>query len=331
MKKLIIILLSGLFWSFTSLTGYADSFEMHTVRPKDTYWEIAQEHNKHIDEIKSINNASDDLLLEGAFIRIQPLPRAISIEINGKPVKSDPDPYLENNRAFVPIRSIAEALGIKEISWNEESKTAILKDDEMILNLPYGSQTAEINGKEIELDAPVNILEGRTFVPVRFIAETLNCTVEWDAENYQISITTGPHQLSSTKTSYTSAIENYTEEDLYWLSRIVESEAPDEPYEGKLAVANVVLNRKKSSDFPNTIKKVIFQKANGYYQFTPVKNGSIYNEPSEESIKAAKEALEGKNNIAESLFFLNPKTSVYDWIISNRKFYKTIENHDFYL
>jgi len=50
----------------------------------------------------------------------------------------------------------------------------------------------------------------------------------------------------------------YSEEDLYWLSRLVHAEAEAEPFEGKLAVANCVINRKKSKDFPNTIKGVIF-------------------------------------------------------------------------
>jgi len=103
-----------------------------------------------------------------------------------------------------------------------------------------------------------------------------------------------------------------------------------EPYEGKLAVANCIINRKRNKDFPDTIKGVIFDR-NWGVQYTPVANGTIYNNPSGDSIKAATAALEGTNNIGESLYFLNPRKATNNWIIKNRRFYRTIKNHDFYL
>ncbi|KXZ40392.1 Copper amine oxidase N-terminal domain-containing protein [Alkalithermobacter thermoalcaliphilus JW-YL-7 = DSM 7308] len=122
----------------------------------------------------------------------------------------------------------------------------------------------------------------------------------------------------------------YTVADLYWLSRIVHAESESEPYEGKLAVANVILNRVKSRDFPNDIKSVIFDTTNGV-QFQPISNGTIYNNPNKESINAALDALRGINNIENALFFLNPSTATSPWITNNRPFYKKIANHDFYL
>lgn len=313
-----MILFIGLFWCFTSLFVYADSFEMHTVELNDTYRKIAEEHNQNINEIKTINSTDDGVLIKGSLIKIQPLPKTISIQLNDKKVHLDSDPYLENSRTFVPIRFVAEALGIKKISWDEKTETATLRNGNLTIHLPYGSKVAVVNDSEVKLDAPINIWADRIYVPLRFIAETFNCAVQWDAENYIIRLKT-------------NALEDTTEEDLYWLSRIVESEAPQEPYEGKLAVANVVINRKDSSGFPNSIKDVIFDTAGGFYQFSPVLDGSIYNTPSEESIQAAKEALEGNNNIGESLFFLNPRRATTFWITTARPFYKTIHQHDFYL
>ncbi len=321
MTKRLMILFIGLFWSFTSLFVYADSFEMHTVEPNDTYWKIAEEHNKNIDEIKTINSTEHNALQEGSLIKIQSLPKTISIQVNGKEVHPDSDPYIENSRTFVPIRFVAEALGIEEISWDEEAETAVLGNNDITISLPYGSHIARVNSTGMKLEAPINIWDDRIFVPVRFIAETFDCTVQWDAKNYIINI----------KSNASIADTSYTQEDLYWLSRIVESEAPQEPYEGKLAVANVVINRKDSSGFPNVIKDVIFDTSGGFYQFSPVLHGTIYNDPSEESIQAAKEALEGNNNIGESLFFLNPRKATTFWITTARTFYKTIHHHDFYL
>ncbi|MBM7614904.1 cell wall hydrolase [Alkaliphilus hydrothermalis] len=120
------------------------------------------------------------------------------------------------------------------------------------------------------------------------------------------------------------------EEDLYWLSRIIHAEAQGEPYEGKVAVGNVILNRVKSNLFPNTIEGVVFDKQHGYTQFSPVIDGSIYNNPGADSIQAAKDALNGVSPVGESLYFLNPRKAENFWIIKNRVFYKTIGDHDFY-
>ena len=102
---------------------------------------------------------------------------------------------------------------------------------------------------------------------------------------------------------------SYTKEDLMLLACLVHSEAGTQSYEGKLAVANVVLNRIKSSKFPNTLKAVIYQSG----QFSVAASGSLskqlnnYSNYSSNSqllsIKAAKAALEGANNIGSRLYF----------------------------
>lgn len=120
------------------------------------------------------------------------------------------------------------------------------------------------------------------------------------------------------------------EDELYWLSRIIHAEAQGEPYEGKVAVGNVILNRIKSKDFPNTVYGVVFDVQYGYTQFSPVIDGSIYNTPNEESIRAAKAALNGERPVGDALYFLNPKKATNFWIVENRKFFMTIGDHDFY-
>ncbi|HHT57196.1 cell wall hydrolase [Herbinix luporum] len=109
---------------------------------------------------------------------------------------------------------------------------------------------------------------------------------------------------------------NYTEDELKLLACLVHSEAGNQSYEGKLAVANVVLNRVKSSKYPNTIEKVIYQSG----QFTVATNGSLakqlelYDNYSSKSqllsIKAAKAALSGENNIGDRLYFNEYKAAV---------------------
>lgn len=100
----------------------------------------------------------------------------------------------------------------------------------------------------------------------------------------------------------------YTPDDLRLLSAITYLEAGNQPYNGKLAVANVVLNRVKDSRFPNTLEGVIYQK----WQFTPAIGGAYSplgrlvgsgKKIQAECVKAAKEAMAGKNNVKGYFFF----------------------------
>lgn len=136
--------------------------------------------------------------------------------------------------------------------------------------------------------------------------------------------------VASTSGNQSISRGSQREEDLYWLSRIIHAEAQGEPYQGKVAVGNVIINRVNNHKFPNTIYGVIFDKQDGYTQFSPVIDGTIYNTPDSESIKAATEVLNGSKPVGNALYFLNPRKSTNFWIIANRKFMKTIGGHDFY-
>lgn len=120
-------------------------------------------------------------------------------------------------------------------------------------------------------------------------------------------------------------VESVNNDDAYLLAQIINAEAKGEPYNGKLAVGNVVMNRVNHPNFPDTIKGVIFQKG----QFYPVTSGSIYDKPSDESMNAAKEVLNGKQIVGkQALYFYNPVTSTSDWIFT-RTTITDIGNHRF--
>ena len=124
--------------------------------------------------------------------------------------------------------------------------------------------------------------------------------------------------------------KNYTSGDLYWLARIIEAEAGAEPYQGKVAVGNVILNRVKSKDFPNTIYNVIFEYFGNIPQFSPVQEGTIYNTPSKESINAAKDAINGYKPVGDATYFFNPNKAAGSWIVKNKSYVSTIGGHAFY-
>ena len=212
------------------------------------------------------------------------------VRVNGSFI--EPLAFIEEDRTYVPVRFVSEALGY-EVLW-ENGKVVI--------------------GKTLIVDDLI-LKADRAFVPLRFVAEALGAEVSWDGELYIADLKTIDHEA---------------DDSLYWLSRIINAESIGEPLRGQIAVGNVVLNRVKSADFPNTVKEVVFDRKGGV-QFTPVANGTIYNTPSKTSVLAAKLALRGENTAGESLFFFNPKISSSSWISANRKFYVSIQNHDFYL
>lgn len=121
---------------------------------------------------------------------------------------------------------------------------------------------------------------------------------------------------------------NVSADDVLLLQRIVMAEAEGEPYQGKIAVANVVLNRLRSANFPNTIKKVIFQR----YQFSPVANGRFDRvKPNRDCIHAVNEALNGKKAVPdETYYFLSLKLADDLTVHHTQTFVKRIGNHSFY-
>ena len=106
----------------------------------------------------------------------------------------------------------------------------------------------------------------------------------------------------------------YANSELDLLARLIEAEAAGEIYEAKVAVGAVVVNRVQSTEWPSTITSVINHVAGGYYQFTPVKNGSINKPASSDSIRAAWAALYGSDPSKDALFYFdNSSTNQWLW------------------
>ena len=112
------------------------------------------------------------------------------------------------------------------------------------------------------------------------------------------------------------------------LNRIVEAEAKGESFEGKVAVATVILNRVESPHFPNSITEVVYEVVGRAYAFTPVQNGEINKPASEESKQAVEEALTRTNRLNEAIYFYNPEIATDNWI-RTRQIVETIGNHVF--
>ncbi len=250
----------------------------------------------------------------------------ITLTVNQHFIQTDVKPFLYQGITYVPIRFVSEALGAESVTWESDTGHAIVKHEEKTLVLSAYEQDSCSNDNCVAASGGAMLVGDRLFVPVRFVAEKMDCIVEWIYESYTVAITkegiTVPQHLIGKRL--------YSDDEVYWLSKIVHAESRGEPMEGKIAVANVILNRVESADYPNTIYGVIFDRKHGT-QFSPVLDGTVYHEPYGDSIIAAKRALEGENPIGDCLFFLNPTSATNFWILNNRTFYTTIQNHDFYL
>ncbi len=250
----------------------------------------------------------------------------ITLTVNDTVIQMDTEPFLYRGSTFVPIRFVSEAIGADDINWDPSTQTATIRQSETVIRLKKGEKGGYVNGAYVPVENGIQLVDDRLFVPVRFVSEALRCQVDWIYDTYTVNVKkegiTVPEKLIGSR--------SYTDDEIYWLSRIIHAESRGEPMAGKIAVGNVVLNRVRSREYPNTIYGVIFDRKNGV-QFSPVLDGSIYQKPYGDSIVAAKRALRGENQVAGCLFFLNPKTAQNHWIINNRTFYKTIANHQFYL
>lgn len=136
----------------------------------------------------------------------------------------------------------------------------------------------------------------------------------------------GPKTLSamgifSSNSSNTTTNSN---SDLNLLARLVYAEARGEPYTGQVAVASVVLNRVKSSSFPNSVSGVIYQSG----AFSVVNDGQINLTPNETAKKAAQDAINGWDPSYGAIYYFNPNTATSAWIWS-RPVTVVIGNHRF--
>ena len=102
----------------------------------------------------------------------------VKYTIDGKEYVSDTAPIIRNNRTFVPIRFIAEALGAT-IDWDDKTRSITMKSKNKTTKATIGSPIITINGVNQAMDVEPFILNNRTMVPLRFIAESLGCKVGW--------------------------------------------------------------------------------------------------------------------------------------------------------
>jgi len=288
------------------------------------------------------------------------------IKLNGETLKMAEPIRKVDDRLFVPVAVIADIFGAKKISWNNDNEEATIHTaygDKIVLG--NGVPVVYFNEVRYKMDAEPFLMNGRLYIPVRHVAELLHATVTWNGaektaelNSVEPAVVTAEYGLDEISKEYKaskaellkrnglaseSAVKEgsklrvvipsifdheaapYTEQDYTLLAKITMVEAGYESYEGQLAVANVILNRVKDSRFPSTIRDVIYSGK----QFPPAHNGLLDKSvPNASVLRAAKDALNGKNNVKDAIYFFNPKVSKGEFW-SSLSVIVTIGHHSF--
>ncbi len=241
-----------------------------------------------------------------------------SVSVQGKSVNVKG--LVIGDEYYIPFRAAANALGA-QYSYSSSTKTATMKLGTLTLTSSDGCYTSYANDRALFSLTPTLIMsDGRMYIPIDIFAKATGLAAS--KSNSALTLTGSFKPLSQ-------ASSFYKQDEVLWLARIIHAEAQGEPLLGQIAVGNVVLNRVKSSAFPNTIYGVIFDRKYGV-QFSPILNGTIYNTPSYSATIAAKICLEGFDVSEGVLYFLQPHLSTSSWIPRNREYAFTIGGHDFY-
>lgn len=133
----------------------------------------------------------------------------VTVKVDGKVVDfPDQEPTIVNDRTLVPVRFIAESLGY-DVEWNPADNSAVIDGGKIIMYI--GTNKAKINGQNVTLDVASTLINDRTMVPLRVIAETLNCTVDWFGTNRMILV-----NKRASDGSEMSVFERYKQSDLFW-------------------------------------------------------------------------------------------------------------------
>ncbi len=143
----------------------------------------------YLDQNKEIQDILDQAQDNEEDTVTEPVENPVRIVLDGKELETDTAPYIKNDRTYVPVRTIFEALGA-QIDWNDQSRgvSAFYNNNRMYIGI--NDTYAVLNGEKIETDSPAEIVNDRTMAGVRFVSEMFGCQVDWIGESRIVQIKT---------------------------------------------------------------------------------------------------------------------------------------------
>jgi len=178
--------LEPLEWNGFTLLGKSGGLYYFLGLPSDVQFDyndkaLADEYQAMEKDIKSI--------VKTLRFRAADSPERLKILLDGREVVPDVAPFVDSNgRTMAPVRFISEALDAK-VYWSPSAQTVTIRRDTTVISLAIGSAQITVDGKTTAMDTAAVVKDGRTFVPVRYIAEALRLSVDWDGEANAVILT----------------------------------------------------------------------------------------------------------------------------------------------
>ncbi|MBN2981069.1 cell wall hydrolase [Cohnella algarum] len=257
-------------------------------------------------------------------------PDRTAVYVDGQRVSTTA--IVQNGFQLVPA-SFFRGLNVS-VGWSERYRSAVLGTPAIQIGFPAGERHTDYQHAGAAawqrdfLDTRTTLIGGIAYVPLAYTAKKLGLSVHYDTGKRAPVISTGESgPIALAKQSQP------TDEELRWLYRITEAEAGGESYAGKVAVAASILNRVDHPDWPDTIIDTIFQvdyyNGKAYYQYSPVLDKRIHAvTPTQETIRAVRDALNGSDPGLGAIVFYNPDKTDNAWVRS-RPVTVRIGNHIF--
>jgi LysM repeat protein len=306
---------------------------VYQVVSGDTLSGIAKRNGTTVDAIKQSNNLTSDFLRIGQQLTIPSGTSAVPA--------TNPTLVSSNNYQVISgdtLSGIAKRNGttVDAIKQANNLTSDFLRIGQQ-LTIPSGTSAVPTTNPTLVSSNTYQVVSGDTLsgiakkngTTVEIIKQANNLTSDFLRIGQSITIPAGATTTVPIQSTTYPQKATVNQEDLMWLAKMIYSESRGESLQGQIAVGAVIMNRVKSPLFPNSVKEVLFQTSNGYYQFTPAQTGSILSAtPTSQNMEAALRALNGEDPTDGSLYFYNPTKTSSVWLKS-RTVSTTIGNHTF--
>ncbi|WP_456275134.1 LysM peptidoglycan-binding domain-containing protein [Bacillus sp. AK128] len=310
------------------------SSEMYHVVSGDTLSGIAKRYGVTVEEIKQTNHLTSDFLRMDQPLIIPTSTKNTSV-LNGTATDAASGKYQVVSGDTLSAIAKRSGTSVETIKQVNQLSSDFLRIGQ-ILTIPSGTSIQPETNTASTNTTMYKVVAGDT---LSHIAKRNGTTVDSIKQSNQLStdflrvgqslIIPSGSKANSTPGDSIKVESTVNQEDLMWLAKMIYSEARGESLQGQIAVGAVIMNRVKSPLFPNSVKEVLFQISNGYYQFTPAESGTLNRAtPNSQNIEAAMRALKGEDPTNGSLYFYNPTKTSSVWLKS-RTVSTTIGNHTF--
>ena len=147
------------------------------------------------------------LALAVSALTLPTLASTISLRINNQLVAPTVAPFEQNGTTLVPLRIVSENLGAK-VEWNQKAQLVTILDGDKTIELTIGSKVAKVNGENKTLNLAPQVKNGTTMVPIRFVSENLDCTVNWDKATQTVSVNDKETEYEASKGEKVTTFKN---------------------------------------------------------------------------------------------------------------------------